>query len=225
MNTQIDFTGFFDSNGRFVMLETQEDLIIEIISLSEKARRDGLLVLEDDIPDLGLHYLLTLLTMVIDGIDPQIVRATGEARAQRILHDMGQIYDCIKFVLLNWDREAFDARYDAFVRSKTLSACRDMVDEIKNQLLDHMKSEGLPGEVSERYRDILCAAKVLEGDREILINNHLASISHASAVVCDIILTGVLAIQSGDNPRLVGDRLGAMINCVRANSLMEKLQS
>jgi len=56
------------------------DIISALVEASEKARREGLLALEDDIEEYR-HPLLRLgMSLVVDGTDPKIIREILEAR-------------------------------------------------------------------------------------------------------------------------------------------------
>jgi chemotaxis protein MotA len=55
-----------------------KELVVELVSFAEKARREGLLALEEDIDQLGDEFLKKGIRMVVDGVDPEVVRATLE---------------------------------------------------------------------------------------------------------------------------------------------------
>ena len=46
-----------------------------IVSFAEKARREGLLALEGDIAELDNDFLRKAIQLVVDGTDPELVRA------------------------------------------------------------------------------------------------------------------------------------------------------
>jgi flagellar motor component MotA len=50
------------------------DIITTAISFSEKARREGLLALDDDVYDLGNEFFKLGIQLVVDGTDPELVR-------------------------------------------------------------------------------------------------------------------------------------------------------
>lgn len=53
-------------------------LIGQILSLADKARREGILALEDELQNLGRPFMKTLLDMVVDSFDPELISAFGE---------------------------------------------------------------------------------------------------------------------------------------------------
>ncbi|MCK5672574.1 MAG: motility protein A, partial [Spirochaetales bacterium] len=52
-----------------------EKTISTLVNFSERARREGLLALEDDIEDVGDEFLKNGIQMVVDGTDPEIIKA------------------------------------------------------------------------------------------------------------------------------------------------------
>ena len=53
---------------------TRSDLIVLFTDLSRKARREGILSLEDDIEEIEDPFLSRGLQMVVDGIEPEVIR-------------------------------------------------------------------------------------------------------------------------------------------------------
>ena len=64
----------FTAGGR-----SAADLVPSIVALAEKARRDGLLSLEDSLKDIDDPFLVRALTLAIDGTDPEELREILEA--------------------------------------------------------------------------------------------------------------------------------------------------
>ena len=52
----------------------------QIITYAEKARRQGLLALEDDLQNIDLEFLRNAFQMIVDGIDPDFIRRMLEIR-------------------------------------------------------------------------------------------------------------------------------------------------
>ncbi len=53
----------------------EERLIIaQLVAFSEKARREGLLALEDDLEELEDEFLRKGIQLVVDGTDPEIIK-------------------------------------------------------------------------------------------------------------------------------------------------------
>ncbi|HWI53288.1 MAG TPA: MotA/TolQ/ExbB proton channel family protein, partial [Symbiobacteriaceae bacterium] len=59
-----------------------QDLIERIVRMAEKARREGLLALQDDIASLDNPLLVRGVQLIVDGTDPEIVRQTMETQVE-----------------------------------------------------------------------------------------------------------------------------------------------
>jgi len=61
-----------------------DELVQELLRLANKARKDGIVSLEQDIPKISDNFLREALRMAVDGIDPKEMRATLELRIEQI---------------------------------------------------------------------------------------------------------------------------------------------
>ncbi|HEQ72664.1 MAG TPA: motility protein A, partial [Spirochaetia bacterium] len=52
----------------------EERIISRLVAFSEKARRDGLLALEDDLDEVEDEFLRKGIQLVVDGTDPEIIK-------------------------------------------------------------------------------------------------------------------------------------------------------
>lgn len=67
----------------FVRKEQDPYTLIEsLIQMAERARREGLLALQDDIAGLGNPLLTRGVQMIVDGTDPEVVKATMETQVE-----------------------------------------------------------------------------------------------------------------------------------------------
>ena len=68
------------------------ETIATMISFSEKARREGLLSLEDDLNELTDNFIRTALQLVIDGAEPEMVKQIllGEISSLERRHEEGR---------------------------------------------------------------------------------------------------------------------------------------
>lgn len=71
--------------------EDPDELIEQIVGLGERARRDGLLALEDEVATIDEPFLRRGLQMAIDGADPETVQEImdTEVRAMQSRHRQG----------------------------------------------------------------------------------------------------------------------------------------
>jgi chemotaxis protein MotA len=58
------------------------ELIDGLVQMAERARREGLLALQDDVATVGNPLLARGVQMIVDGTDPEVVRATMETQVE-----------------------------------------------------------------------------------------------------------------------------------------------
>jgi hypothetical protein len=151
-----------------------------------------------------------LLQLVVDGTDPELVREIGERKISGTLHYLEEILACAEFALLNRNIADFEKRFSHYTNSRDADVYRDMISEIKRQV-EAVNSAQDISPAQGRYRDIMEA--VLSGlddeHRFMVIENHIDSVLHINGVYNKMILSGILGIQSGANPRVLREILFA----------------
>lgn len=70
---KIIMSGFFPPK-----MEPPEKLVEALVAMAEKARKEGLLALQDDVAKLDSPLLVRGLNMIVDGADPEVVRHSLE---------------------------------------------------------------------------------------------------------------------------------------------------
>ncbi|NLM46503.1 MAG: motility protein A [Firmicutes bacterium] len=162
------------------------------VALGQKARREGLLALEDDLAQLDDEFLASGMQMVIDGLDPETIRdiMETEIEATAARHRLGQD------VFRTWGSLA-----PAFGMIGTLIGLIQMLVN-----LDDPSSIG-PGMavalITTFYGSLL--ANLLF----IPLAGKLSIRSEAESTIRMAIIEGVLAIQAGTNPRILQEKLKA----------------
>jgi chemotaxis protein MotA len=163
--------------------------------LSEKARRDGILSLESELPKITDPFLTTGIKMSIDGAAPETVEATlrMEVLAMQDRHKAGKkFFDLIKLYAPGYGLVA------------TLIGQIGMFAHIGGEVevMGHMLAVAV---VATMYGCIL--ANAIAGP----IGDKLALRSSEEIVNREMMLQGVLSIQAGDNPRVTVDKMLAFI--------------
>jgi chemotaxis protein MotA len=170
------------------------ELIVFMTELARKARREGLLALEDEIGKLDDPFFQKGLRMVVDAIDPEIIREVLETDMEYTeeRHQLGQR------VYRTWASLA-----PAFGMIGTLIGLIQMLAKLNDP-----KALG-PGMavalITTFYGTIMAnllftplAGKLaLRGEREMLIRR--------------LILEGLISIQSGINPRILEEKLKSFL--------------
>ena len=175
----------------------REKLISTLVSFSEQARREGLLALEDSLDELEDRFLEKGLRLVVDGTDPSIIKSVlfNELNQLEERHSKG-----IK-LFEDWGKFA-----PAFGMIGTLQGLIAMMASLGDQ---SAIGRGMALALITTFYGALTANLVL-----IPIKNKLESRHNDEVMVREIMIEGVLSIQSGDNPRMVEEKLLAFLSPV-----------
>jgi chemotaxis protein MotA len=161
-----------------------------IVTFSEKARREGLLALEDDLDELEDIFLRKGIQLVVDGTDPEIIRNIMETELNNMI---SRHQDGIKIF------EDWGAFAPAFGMIGTLIGLILMLSNIED------KSAIGPGMstalITTLYGAFLANLVFLP------IAAKLAFVDKQEVLLREIMIEGTLSIQSGDNPRIVKEKL------------------
>jgi len=185
------------------MLFTQKkyneiDIIIELADLSEKARKDGLLSLEQDAQSNKNELIKKGLALVVDGIETEVIKdiLARETELQEEIYESGaRIF------------EALGGTFPAMGVCGTVMGMLNILKDLSEPLALGPKIAGaflatLYGIAFANLLWLPFASKIkVKAARETMIN--------------EIIIEGLLSIQAGENPRIIKEKLNL--------NLMEKL--
>jgi chemotaxis protein MotA len=166
------------------------ELVSLFAELSRKARKDGLLALEDELEKIDNPFLVSGLQLVIDGVEPDSIRDILELKAETIerRHATGQA------VFLKWGELA-----PAFGMIGTLIGLIIMLSQ-----LDDPSSigSGMATALLTTFYGSLMANLVF-----IPIASNLKVQTEEELFTAQMIIEGILEIQAGTNPRLLEEKL------------------
>ncbi len=168
--------------------------ITQIISLAELARREGLLALDNSLDKVKDDFLRHGLQLVVDGVDATVIREILET-------DLEAIEDRHKMGRKLFDQMALFS--PAFGMIGTLIGLIQMLRNINNP---SAIGPGMAVALVTTFYGALLAYLVF-----IPISGKLAVRASEEALEKEILIEGVLAIQSGDNPRIVEEKLRAFL--------------
>lgn len=165
-------------------------LIEEMVSYAEIARRDGILSLESKAKDIDDPFIVRGIQMAVDGTDPEMIEQIMNAELDNLVerHEGG--------------KELFDAigKYaPAFGMIGTLIGLVAMLSNLDDP--SQIGSGMAVALLTTLYGAIL--ANVLAQP----VSEKLSKRSAEEVLLKTIIIKGVIAIQSGDNPRVVEQKL------------------
>jgi len=175
-------------------LDSAPELVEEIVSLAETARRDGLLALESRLDDIENPFIVLGVQMAVDGTRPElmedILRTELDAVATRHRDGKG-LLDCMgRFA-------------PAFGMIGTLMGLvimlGDMSDPSKiGQGMAVALLTTLYGAIASNVVFLPFAEKLGFTNKQELL-------------AMEIIVRGIMAIQSGENPRVIEQKLNTFI--------------
>jgi chemotaxis protein MotA len=170
------------------------DLVPAVITLAEKARREGLLALEDSLRDIDDPFLVKGVTMAIDGTDPEELRDILEAE---LMAKKAEHKHAAKFFI------------DAGGYSPTIGiigTVMGLVHVLENLSTPEKLGPLIAGAFVATLWGVM-SANVLW----LPLGNRLRRLGELEAARMELAIEGVSAIQSGANPRLVAEKLRSLL--------------
>lgn len=172
-----------------------EQMSVEIVRMAEKARREGLLSLEDDAQSIDDAFLRKGLMLMIDGTDPEALRAILEIDVDAVAGRHRE------------NARMFEAAGGFAPTLGVLGAVMGLIS-----VLSH-----LGGDTSELGHGIATAFTATfygVGFANVVMlpmAEKLKVRSSEERIVREMMVEGILAIQAGDNPRIVKEKLESFL--------------
>jgi chemotaxis protein MotA len=162
----------------------------ELVGHAERARRDGLLALEEELDEVDDAYTRKGLQLVVDGTPPDLVREILEAEihGMRARHRTGQ--------------KVFESAGGFAPTMGVLGTVMGLISAL--QKLDQPETLGpaISGAFIATLLGVGAANIVL-----LPVAQRLRGLSEDEVRSRVLVLEGILAIQSGDNPRVIEEKL------------------
>ncbi|MAY73922.1 MAG: motility protein A [Phycisphaerae bacterium] len=166
------------------------EVIADMVKYAEVARREGILSLENMIEDMKDPFIVRGVKMAVDGTDPELIKTIMDTELDSLIdrHAQG------KLIL-----DKCGTMAPAFGMIGTLMGLVFML-----QNMDDPSAIG-PGMAVALITTLYGAliANVITGP----LAEKLAAKDSEEVLIKTIIIAGVMAIQSGDNPRVVESKL------------------
>lgn len=170
------------------------DLVPVVVGLADKARREGLLTLEDAAREVGDDFLSRGVGLAVDGTDPEELREILEAelyakrsadkQAAKFFSDMGGYAPTIGII----------------------GTVMGLVHVLENLSEPDKLGHLIAGAFVATLWGVLSANLLW-----LPIGNRLTRISDLESARMELVVEGVLAVQAGANPRLVAQRLRSLL--------------
>lgn len=169
-------------------------LIEQIVTFAEEARRDGLLVLEQHSKEIDDQFIKDGIQLAIDGTEPELLRdiLTTELTNLEGRHKKG-----------HGILEAFGAFAPAFGMIGTLIGLVIMLQNMSDP--SSIGPSMAVALITTFYGSVLANLVFLP------LAGKLKERTKEEVLIREMVLEGILAIQSGDNPRLVEQKLNTFL--------------
>jgi chemotaxis protein MotA len=173
----------------------ERGLITKLMAMSEKARREGLLALEEELEDLDDEFMKKGMRLVVDGTDAEIIRTLMETELSQM-------------------QERHSAKISAINMWGTLAPGLGMLGTVIGLIgmLKNLEDKSALGPnmavalITTLYGSMMANLMMIPWGGKLKANDA------REATVKEMEIEGILSIQAGDNPRILGMKLLAYLN-------------
>jgi chemotaxis protein MotA len=166
----------------------------ELVSFADQARRDGLLALDEAVKGIEDPFTRKGIQLVVDGTDPDLVAAVLDAENEAM-------------------RKRHAAARAPFMQAGALAPTMGIVGTVFG-LVNVMNNLNQPSTLGPLIAAAFLATLIGVGSANVVflpLANRLKELSEAELHFREMTLEGILAIQAGDNPRVVAEKLMAYV--------------
>jgi chemotaxis protein MotA len=166
----------------------------QLVGYADQARRDGLLALDEAVRGIDDPFTRKGIQLVVDGTDPDLVAAVldAENEAMRKRHAAGRA---------------------PFMQAGALAPTMGIIGTVFG-LVNVMNNINQPSTLGPLIAAAFLATLMGVGSANVVflpMANRLKELSEAELHFREMTLEGILAIQAGDNPRVVEEKLMAYV--------------
>lgn len=181
------------------------EIIKKIIELSNVARKEGLLSLEEAAADLSDDFLKKGILLIVDGTDPELVRAIMET-------ELNSVEERHKERIGFW--EGLASMGPAWGMIGTLIGLINMLQKMED--VAAVGPNMAVALITTLYGSLLANWICLPVAAKMKSNNA------SEIMVKEIMIEGLLSIQAGENPRVIEEKLKSFLSPGERDSISEK---
>ena len=170
------------------------DTIEKIVNLSNLARREGVLALEESASTMDDPFLKKGIMLVVDGADPELVRSVLETEMvymENRHRDIRGVWDMVNGLAPAW------GMVGTMVALVLMMASLDDIDALANNMALAM--------ITTFYGALLANFFAMP------ISKKLAMYDAEELLLKEVQIEGMLSIQNGENPRIIEEKLKAFL--------------
>jgi chemotaxis protein MotA len=170
------------------------DIIKILVAFAERARREGLLALEDEAREIHDEFLQKGVQLAVDGTDPELVRVILETEIAYLAerHEVGA---------------------NIFATMGGFAPTLGVIGTVAG-LVHMLANLSDPGSMGPAIAAAFIATLMGVSTANLIylpIAGKLKSRSKHEILAREVMMEGILAIQAGDNPRIVEEKLKAFL--------------
>ncbi len=189
----------------FAKTQPVTETIATLVSFAERARREGILALERHMEEIEDEFLSKGIQLAVDGTEPELMRSilTTELDYVEKRHGSGQ---------------------GMMSHAGTLSPAFGMIGTLIGLVL-MLQTMDDPSTIGPKMAVALITTfygAVLANLVFIPLSSKLKRRSQEEILVKEMMIEGILSIQSGDNPRIVEQKLTSFISPRLRRAIVEK---
>ena len=168
----------------------EKQIVQNLVALSEKARREGILALEDGLDDLDSPFMRMGLRLVVDGTDGNVIRSILENEMNQI---EGRHMAWIN-IINQWAGFA-----PGFGMMGTVVGLIGMLNNLEDK--SSLGPNMAVALITTLYGSMLANWLITPFSQKLLTQNAM------EMKTLEMIVEGVTAIQGGENPRIMAQKL------------------
>ena len=208
----------FETNDdllKYIFFPDKQEVIQYIntlVSFSERVRKEGLFVIEPEIPFLEPTYFQLSLQLLMDGAYPDFARDLLLHKKKSLLHEYRDILKYFFYLVINLQNSDLSTTSKLYVNSLWIEEDkRNLLISLPKTLIDlHDKwiqklEVNLPNQLKEIF--VVLNSKLSEDLEKELVDLHRNNMENTRESLLNIFLEGAMSIQSGENPNKVRELL------------------
>lgn len=174
--------------------QSESETIKSIIDLSNLARREGLLALEESANSLDDEFMKKGIMLIVDGTDPELVRSILEAE---LINVDARHQENIQF----W--KSVGAMGPAWGMIGTLIGLINMLKDLSDP--DSIGPNMATALITTLY------GSVLANWISTPVSGKLTKLNATEIKLKEVMIEGILSIQAGENPRVIEEKLKSFL--------------
>jgi chemotaxis protein MotA len=166
----------------------------QLVGFADQARRDGLLALDEAVKEIDDPFTRKGIQLVVDGTDPDLVAAVLDAENEAM-------------------RKRHTQARNPFMQAGALAPTMGIIGTVFG-LVNVMNNLNNPSALGPLIAAAFLATLMGVGSANVVflpMANRLKELSEQELHFREMTLEGILAIQAGDNPRVVQEKLTAYV--------------